>query len=239
MIQNESTFQHWAVNNTSMMPKPSRPSTSDSLLQLNLKDHYEILRDLGRGTYGKLVLAKCMETGTHVALKVLPKNSTKLKEFQREFQYSYFLSPHCNIVDTYNVAFETRSSFVFAQEYAPVGDLFDAIPPQVGMNEKDVKIVVRQVASALEFMNGKQLVHRDIKPENILIFEHDFSKIKLTPKDETVIPIFNEFVSLQRRQTTKIPYQWKRFTPGLLRFFRKKRWTQGQKFAQIIKGLGI
>lgn len=263
------------------MPKSPRSSTSDNLLQLNLKDHYEILQDLGRGTYGKVVLAKCLETGTKVALKVLPKSTTKLREFQREFQYSYFLSPHSNIVDSYNVAFETRSSYVFAQEYAPAGDLFDAIPPQVGMKEKDVKLVIKQVASALEFMHSKQLVHRDVKPENVLIFEQDFNKVKLmdfgmTRKDGTVIRktngsipytppeiceavrnenisveasgdvwafgvllfcmltgnfpwenadigdiYFNEFVSWQRRKTTKIPSQWKRFTPRLLRYFRK------------------
>lgn len=263
------------------MPKSPRSSTSDNLLQLNLKEHYEILQDLGRGTYGKVVLAKCMETGTKVALKVLPKSTTKLREFQREFQYSYFLSPHSNIVDSYNVAFETRSSYVFAQEFAPGGDLFDAIPPQVGMKEKDVKVVIKQVASALEFMHSKQLVHRDIKPENVLIFEPDFNKIKLmdfgmTRKDGTVIRktngsipytppehceavrnenitvetsgdvwafgvllfcmltgnfpwenadigdiYFSEFVTWQRRKTSKIPSQWKRFTPKLLRYFRK------------------
>lgn len=263
------------------MPKSPRSSTSDNLLQLNLKDHYEVLRDLGRGTYGKVVLAKCMETGTNVALKVLPKSSTKLREFQREFQYSYFLSPHCNIVDSYNVAFETRSSYVFAQEFAPIGDLFDAIPPQVGMKERDVKLVVRQIASALEFMHSKQLVHRDIKPENVLIFESDFNKVKLmdfgmTRKDGTVIRktngsipytppeiceavrnenitvsssgdvwafgvllfcmltgnfpwenadigdiYFSEFVTWQRRKTSKVPSQWKRFTPKFLRYFRK------------------
>jgi serine/threonine-protein kinase SBK len=79
----------------------------------------------------QVVLAKCRHTGTQVALKLLPKTSTKLRDFQREFQLSYFLSPHANIIDTYNVAFETKSSFVFAQEHAALGDLFDAIPPQV------------------------------------------------------------------------------------------------------------
>lgn len=263
------------------MPKSPRSSTSDNLLQLNIKDHYEVLQDLGRGTYGKVVLAKCLETGTNVALKVLPKSSTKLREFQREFQYSYFLSPHCNIVDSYNVAFETRSSYVFAQEYAPIGDLFDAIPPQVGMKDREVKLVVKQVASALEFMHSKQLVHRDIKPENVLIFEPDFNKVKLmdfgmTRKDGTVIRktngsipytppeiceavrnenitvsasgdvwafgvllfcmltgnfpwenadigdiYFSEFVTWQRRKTSKVPSQWKRFTSKFLRYFRK------------------
>ncbi|KAK3576305.1 hypothetical protein CHS0354_034035 [Potamilus streckersoni] len=262
-------------------PKSPRTSNSENLLQLNLKDHYEIIRDLGRGTYGKVVLAKCLETGTHVALKVLPKCSTKLREFQREFQSSYFLSPHINIVKTYNVAFETRSSYVFAQEFAPIGDLFDAIPPQHGMQEVDAKTVICQVASALEFMHSKQLVHRDIKPENVLIFEPDFSKVKLMDfgmarKDGTVIRkingsipytppeiceavknenitiqtcgdvwafgvmlfcmmtgnfpwenadlgdiYFNEFTAWQKRKTTRVPSQWGRFTPRIMKFFRK------------------
>lgn len=183
------------------LPKSPRSSTSENLLQLNVKDHYDLLNELGRGTYGKVVLARCRETGTKVALKVLPKSNIKLREFQREFNYSYFLSPHSNIVDTYNVAFETKTSYVFAQEYAPLGDLFDAIPPQTGMAESDAKCVMRQVASALDFMHSKNLVHRDIKPENVLIFEPDFSRIKLmdfgmTRKDGSVI----------RKSNGSIPY---------------------------------
>lgn len=261
--------------------KSPRSSTSDNLQVLTLKEHYDVERELGRGTYGKVVLAKCRQTGTQVALKLLPKSSTKSRDFQREFQLSYFLSPHANIIDTYNVAFETRSSFVFVQEFAPLGDLFDAIPPQLGMCEGDAKSVVRQIASALEFMHSKQLVHRDIKPENILVMSADFSRVKLmdfgmtrkhgamvrktngsipyTPPEicEAVrnesVPVstsadvwalavllfcmltgnfpwenadigdvyFKEFVLWQRRKTTKLPSQWRRFTPRAMKFFRK------------------
>ncbi|XP_025105958.1 serine/threonine-protein kinase SBK1-like [Pomacea canaliculata] len=261
--------------------KSPRSSTSDNLQLLTLKDHYDVERELGRGTYGKVVLARCHQTNTHVALKLLPKTSTKLRDFQREFQLSYFLSPHANIVDTYNVAFETRSSYVFAQEFAPLGDLFDAIPPQLGMSEADAKAVVKQLASALEFMHSKQLVHRDIKPENVLVFSADFSRVKLmdfgmtrkhgamvrktngsipyTPpevceavRNESVLVTsaadvwalavllfcmltgnfpwenadigdvyFKEFVLWQRRKTTKLPSQWRRFTPRAMKFFRK------------------
>ena len=273
--------QHEDLANLKNVPKSPRCSTSDNLLNLNMKEHYEIIKELGRGTYGKVVLGKCKETGTQVALKVLPKSSVKLREFQREFDLSYFLSPHSSIVDTYNVAFETRTSYVFVQEFAPIGDLFDKITPQLGMSEKDAKCVVKQIASALDFMHSKQLVHRDIKPENILIFEPDFSKVKLmdfgmTRKDGTIIRktngsipytppeiceavrnesitvssscdmwafgvllfcmltgnfpwetadisdiYYNEFTMWQRRKTTKIPSQWKNFTPRLMRFFRK------------------
>ncbi|KAK3090749.1 hypothetical protein FSP39_014321 [Pinctada imbricata] len=275
------------------VPKSPRCSTSENLLNLNIKEHYEIIKELGRGTYGKVVLGRCKETGTQVALKVLPKTNVKLREFQREFDLSYFLSPHSNIVDTYNVAFETKSSFVFAQEFAPVGDLFDKITPQQGMSEKDAKCVIRQIASALDFMHSKKLVHRDIKPENVLIFDHEFSKVKLmdfgmTRKDGTVIRkvngsipytppeiceavrnesitvstscdiwafgvllfcmltgnfpwenadisdvYYNEFTLWQRRKSTKLPSQWKKFTPRLMRLFRKILDPKGERRCEI------
>ena len=158
----------------------SPKSTSSECLQhLHLDAHYHTLKDIGTGTYGKVIFAVCRETGTKVALKMLPKATTSLREFQREFSFSYFLSPHKNIVNSYDVAFETGDQYVFAQEQAPMGDLFNKIKPQLGMDEGKVKKILRQVTSALDFMHSKNIVHRDIKPENILIFDAQFDLIKL------------------------------------------------------------
>ena len=258
-----------------------RSSVSDSLIQRDLSDSYTILKDLGRGTYGKVVLANCKETGTNVALKILPKSSTKLRDFIREFNFSYYLSPHKNIINTFDVAFESPTSYVFAQEHAPMGDLFEAISPQQGISERAAKNLMRQLVSCLEFMHSKNLVHRDVKPENILIFDDELRKIKLmdfgmtrkvntmvkkvssgipyTPPEiceslkgeryvvETAADVwaagvllfcaltgnfpwenahhtdifFNEFVVWQRRKTTRIPSQWRTFTPRMLRLFRR------------------
>ena len=270
-----------------------RSSVSDSLFQQKLEEHYTVQKKLGSGTYGKVLLCRCRRTDANVALKVLPKPATKLKDFLREFNYSYYLSPHRNILNTFDVAFETPTSYVFAQEYAAMGDLFEAITPQVGLAEHHTKSMAKQLGSALEFMHSKNLVHRDIKPENILIFDEEFQKIKLmdfgmTKKSGTMVRkvstgipytppeicealkgerytvetsadvwayavlvfcsltgnfpwelahhtdlFFTEFCSWQRRKATRTPSQWRRFTPRLMRLFRRMLESRAEKRCPI------
>lgn len=66
-----------------------------------------------------------------MALKFLKKKTTKLKSFLREYSISLYLSPCPFIINMFGIAFETDEFYVFAQEYALAGDLFDIIPPQV------------------------------------------------------------------------------------------------------------
>jgi serine/threonine-protein kinase SBK len=270
-----------------------RCSIADNLYQQELTDSYNILKELGSGTYGRVILARCLKTNANVALKVLPKSNAKLKDFLREFNYSYYLSPHASILNTFDVAFETPTSFVFAQEYAQFGDLFEAITPQIGMQEKHAKAMARQVASALDFMHSKGLVHRDVKPENILLFDEHGSKVKLmdfgmtkkvgtlvrkvsqgipyTPPEiceaskgekytvETSADVwafavllfctltgnfpwelahcrdsyFTEFFRWQRRKSSKVPSQWRRFSPRLLRLFRRMLEVKPEKRCDV------
>lgn len=66
-----------------------------------------------------------------MALKFLRKKTTKLKSFLREYSISLYLSPCPFVINMYGIAFETDDFYIFAQEYALAGDLFDIIPPQV------------------------------------------------------------------------------------------------------------
>lgn len=66
-----------------------------------------------------------------MALKFLRKKTTKLKSFLREYSISLYLSPCPFVINMYGIAFQTDDFYIFAQEYALAGDLFDIIPPQV------------------------------------------------------------------------------------------------------------
>ncbi|XP_002739114.1 serine/threonine-protein kinase SBK1-like [Saccoglossus kowalevskii] len=265
-----------------MLQSPHKLSNNDKLLNLvSLEDYYDIVRELGRGTYGRVDLAVHRESGLQLALKSLCKKSTKFKDFQRECTLGDFLSVHPNVINSYDVAFETPTAYVFAQEYTAYGDLFEAIPPQHGLSESVAKQCMQQIASAIDFIHTKGFVHRDIKPENVLLFSPDCSIVKLmdfgmtrrsgthvrkisgsipyTPPEicqavknegfyvessqdvwafgvllfsiltgnfpweaaNTADAYFLEFIHWQRRKTPAIPTQWRRFTPRLMKCFRK------------------
>lgn len=71
-------------------------------------------------------------TGTPMALKVLPKASTKLQGFLREYCISLHLSCHPCIVGLFGIAFQSNEHYGFAQELVTGRDLFAIIQPRVG-----------------------------------------------------------------------------------------------------------
>ncbi|XP_040215646.1 serine/threonine-protein kinase SBK1-like [Rana temporaria] len=153
---------------------------SQGLLNVDLEEQFFIVKELGKGGYGKVLLANEKITGDTMALKVMNKKRTSQRSFLREFSISYLLSPHPNIIGFNGIAFTTMDYFVFSQEPAPAGDLFSMILPHVGIPEDAIKRCSVQISNALKFMSEKGLVHMDLKPENILVFDKDCQIIKVT-----------------------------------------------------------
>lgn len=66
-----------------------------------------------------------------MALKVMPKTSTKLQGFLREYCISLHLSCHPCIVGLFGIAFQSNEHYCFAQELIIGRDLFAVIQPKV------------------------------------------------------------------------------------------------------------
>ncbi|KAJ8894842.1 hypothetical protein PR048_000149 [Dryococelus australis] len=149
-----------------------------ALEQVDLGRDYDVLRVLGEGCFAQVLLARHRSSATTVVLKAVHVELARLSDFHREFHYSYHLSPHPAILSSYSVAFRTERSFVFAQEYAPLGDLAGNVRAG-GLGEAPSKHVARQLSSALDFVHSQGLVHGDLKLENVLVFAADMSRVKL------------------------------------------------------------
>lgn len=153
--------------------------TAQSLGNLEIQEHFNIIKEIGRGKFGKVLLVTHRFRGTPMALKVMPKASTKLQGFLREYCISLHLSHHPCIVGLFGIAFQSNEHYCFAQELVIGRDLFAVIQPKVGIPETSVKRCVLQISSALEFIHSHGLVHRDVKPENILLLDNHCSQVKL------------------------------------------------------------
>ena len=59
------------------------------------------------------------------------------------------------------------------------GDLFDAVSSSSKYTERDAACMLFNLASAIKYLHGLNIVHRDIKPENLLV-----STIRRAPEQE-------------------------------------------------------
>ncbi|XP_077168969.1 serine/threonine-protein kinase SBK1-like [Paroedura picta] len=154
--------------------------TSQNLPQVEVTSSYTILRELGSGSYGHVLMAVHQRQGTPMALKFVHKKDTELQDFLSEYCIALTLGAHPCIATALGIAFQTPQHYVFAQELALANDFFSLMVPQVGVPERRVKRCALQLASALDYMETKGLVHRDVKPENVLLCDPECRRIKLT-----------------------------------------------------------
>ncbi|XP_062891167.1 serine/threonine-protein kinase SBK1-like isoform X1 [Mobula hypostoma] len=152
---------------------------SQTLARMEVSEHYEVIRELGAGAFGTVQLVRHRVQGTLLALKLMEKRRTGVRCFLREYSTGLFLSPHPFITSALGIAFESPQHYVFVQEYAPIGDLFEVIQPMVGIPEASAKRVALQLSLALEHLHSRGVVHRDLKPENVLLFDRACRCIKL------------------------------------------------------------
>lgn len=154
------------------------PSKVVALQEINLEEEFDVIKTLHEGCFSKVLLCRQQGGGERMVLKAIHCEVTSAEEFTRELNYNYYLSPHPNIVSSYNVAFMWDNCFIYVQEYALYGDLSRHLK-KGGLAESNVKSIAMQLVSAIEFLHSFQLVHRDLRPENILVFRKDLSIIKL------------------------------------------------------------
>ncbi|XP_005413365.1 PREDICTED: uncharacterized serine/threonine-protein kinase SBK3 [Chinchilla lanigera] len=144
----------------------------------SLRVQYRLLRKLGSGSYGRVLLAQPRRGGPAVALKLLRRDSVPRATFLREFCVGRCVSSHPGLLRTLGLPLQTPRHFAFAQEFAPWGDL-SGLLQEKGLPEPAVKRVAAQLAGALDFLHGRGLVHADVKPDNVLVFDPACGRVAL------------------------------------------------------------
>ncbi|HEX6045481.1 MAG TPA: serine/threonine-protein kinase, partial [Pyrinomonadaceae bacterium] len=143
--------------------------------------HYRILRRLGKGGMGEVLLGE--DTKQHrrkVALKVLPdeltRSESRLRRFRREARAVLALN-HPNILTVYEIG-EAGDKYYIATEYIEGETLRQRLWREPLKIDEALGIAI-QVAMALEAAHAEGIVHRDIKPENIMLRQDRFVRDRI------------------------------------------------------------
>jgi CHASE2 domain-containing sensor protein/predicted Ser/Thr protein kinase len=171
-----------------------------TLKQLDTKPtlgRYEVTDELGRGAMG--IVYKGIDPKIHrtVAIKTLRltefegEDLSEIKQrFFREAESAGLLN-HPNIVAIYDAGEEHDLAYI-AMEFLNGENLAQFIHEGSLLPISRVLSIIAQVASALDYAHGKQVVHRDIKPANIILLKEtktikvtDFGIARITSSSKT------------------------------------------------------
>ena len=146
---------------------------------------YEIERLLGKGSIGKVYLARHRRIGRHVALKIIrPEqrfdDEADRVEFRRRLQREAELCAslqHPNVVTLFEVGYEGDVVAFLATEYVEGESLQARLKKTRPLPLGEAVRIGADVLRALAYAHSKGVIHRDIKPGNIIIATTGEAKI--------------------------------------------------------------
>ncbi|CDK26676.1 unnamed protein product [Kuraishia capsulata CBS 1993] len=143
------------------------------------KKHYgpndfDVLRLLGKGTFGQVFQVKKKDTGRIYAMKVLSKKViVRKKEIAHTIGERDILvrtsSIECPFIVGLKFSFQTPSDLYLVTDYMSGGELFWHLQKEGRFSEDRAKFYIAELLLALEHLHDNDIVYRDLKPENILL----------------------------------------------------------------------
>ncbi|KAJ2862647.1 Serine/threonine-protein kinase Sgk2 [Coemansia aciculifera] len=149
------------------------PSSMMSQKRVVGLDDFQLLSIIGKGSYGKVMLARYKDTGKVMAIKVISKSKlrgrpneirrvmSERKVLERTVRHPFLVGLQC--------AFQTKEKLFFCLDYVNGGELFFHLQRERRFSENRARFYAAEITSALEYLHGIGVVYRDLKPENCLL----------------------------------------------------------------------
>lgn len=160
-------------------------------------DHFEILRAIGKGSFGKVCIVRKNDTKKMYAMKYMNKQKcverNEVRNVFKELQIMQGLE-HPFLVNLW-YSFQDEEDMFMVVDLLLGGDLRYHLQQNVHFQEDTVKLFICELAMALDYLQSQRIIHRDMKPDNILLDEHghvhitDFNIAAMLPKETRITTV--------------------------------------------------
>ncbi|ELQ74711.1 Serine/threonine protein kinase [Trachipleistophora hominis] len=152
--------------------------SSKAAIKYEISD-FSLVKVLGRGAFGKVMLAK--KNHTLVAMKILKKevivnsNNIHYLDLERHILKLVSEANHPFLMKML-YCFQDEQNVYFGTEFLAGGDLFHYAATHKFTHEQ-IKLYVCEILLGLEFLHAKNIIYRDMKLDNVLICADGHVKI--------------------------------------------------------------
>ncbi|KAJ3161927.1 hypothetical protein HDU88_007159 [Geranomyces variabilis] len=132
---------------------------------------FELLKVVGKGSFGKVLQVRKKDTGRIYAMKVLVK-----KDIVERQEIAHTLSERNVLIQATSpflvglkFSFQTPEKLYLVLDYMNGGELFYHLQKETAFSEERARFYTCELVLALEHLHKYNIVYRDLKPENILL----------------------------------------------------------------------
>jgi serine/threonine-protein kinase len=142
-------------------------------------ERFRIVREVGRGAMGRVMLAEDEMVGEQLILKFmhpeLTADSASRERFLREVKYSRKVS-HPNVIRIHDMLFKDNLCAISMEFFVSRG-VDELLKEKRVFQPAEGLDVIYQVAEGMSAAHKQEVIHRDLKPSNVLISEAGLVKV--------------------------------------------------------------
>jgi serine/threonine-protein kinase len=136
-----------------------------------LADRYRVIRHIGKGAFGLVLLVEDMMVREKIILKFLNPQlavtEQMIKRFIHELRYARRIT-HENVIRIYDFLVIGKA-YAISMEYFPSHPLSAYIKRGIHTKPRHCFKIIQDICNGMSVAHQVQVVHRDLKPPNILL----------------------------------------------------------------------